>query len=198
PCIPPPDRSWTTSGLSISGDSPGWETGSYKNRAAWSGGDSPTIPPDYFRNAKNVSARVLLDRDPVIHLVDAHDLRIAAVGSELVVFAHDERLDRLGRTDLGAQPAEAAARQVEVKVVENFYLQTGLAVAAERNQIVRAGLRALVADDARLGAGGGLGLQTQDAAKTRRGRPALGRILKRERGLRRVLQRDPQPLQQVD
>ena len=37
------------------------------------------------------------------------DLGIAAVGAEFVVFAHDERLDRLGGTDLGAEPAEAAA-----------------------------------------------------------------------------------------
>src|SRR6185503_5383668 len=132
------------------------------------------------------------------HLVNAHDLRIATVGPELVVLAHDERFDRFGRADLGAQPAEAAARQIEVKVVEDFYLQTGLAMAAERNQIVRAGLRALVADDARLRAGGGLGLQPQHAAEPRRRRPAFGWILERERRLRRVLQRDPQTLEKVD
>src|ERR1700730_4085411 len=153
-CIPPPARSWTTSENRIPGL--GYRGDPYKNGAARSGGGAHTLPPGRFRNAKNVSARVLLDRHPVVHLVDAHDLRIAAVGSELVVFAHDERFDRLGRANLGAQPAETAARQIEVKVVENFYLQTGLAMAAERNQIVRAGLGTLVADDARLRTGGRL------------------------------------------
>src|ERR1700733_12058709 len=56
------------------------------------------------------SAGVLLDRHAVVHLVHAHDLRLTAVTAELVVLAHDQRLDRFGRTDLGAQPAKAAAR----------------------------------------------------------------------------------------
>ena len=136
--------------------------------------------------------------DAVVHLVDAEDLRFAAVAAELVVLAHDERLDRLGRADFRAQAAEAAARQVEVEVIEDLDLLPRLAVAAERDQIVRARLRALVADDAGLGAGGRLGLQPQHAAEARRRRTPLGRILERERRLRRVLQRDPQPLEQVD
>src|SRR5205085_8578252 len=106
--------------------------------------------------------------------------------------------DRLGRADFRAQPAEAAARQVEVEVVEHLDLLSGLAMAAERDQIVGTRLRALIADDAGLGARAGLGLQPEHAAKARRGRPPLGRILERERGLRRVLQRDPEALQQVD
>src|SRR5207249_3965473 len=109
----------------------------------------------------------------------------------------DQRLDRFGRTDLGAQPAEAAAGQIKVKVIQDLDFLPGLAVSAERDQIVRAGLRALIADDAGLGAGAGLDLKPQDAAKARRRRPALGRILERERRLRRVLQREPQALQQV-
>ena len=67
----------------------------------------------------------------------------------------------------------------------------GFAVAAERDQVVRTGLRALIADDAGLGAGAGLGLQPQHAAEARRGRTPFSRILKREGRLRRVLQRDP-------
>src|SRR5262249_52973471 len=141
--------------------------------------------------------RVLLDRDAVVHLIDAENLRVAALASELVVLAHDERLDWLGRAHLRAEAAEAAAREVEVEVVENLDLLSRLAVAAERDQIVGTRLRALVADDAGLRAGAGLGLEPEDAAEARRRRPALGRVLKGERGLRRVLQRDPEPLQQV-
>src|SRR4029077_3721568 len=77
-------------------------------------------------------------------------------------------------------------------------LLAGLAMTAEGDQIVGARLRALIADDAGLRAGAGLGLQPEHAAKARRRRPPLRRILERERGLRRVLQRDPQAFQQVD
>src|ERR1051325_4041305 len=55
-----------------------------------------------FRKAKSISGRVLLDRPPGIHLIDAQDLRVPAVAAELVVLAHDQPLDRLGRTDLRA------------------------------------------------------------------------------------------------
>src|SRR4051812_29934535 len=151
-----------------------------------------------FRKAKSISARVLLDRHAVVHLVDAEDLRVAAVSAELVVLAHDQRLNRLGRAHFRAQPAETAARQVEIEVVEHLDLGARLAVSAERNQIVRARLRALVADDAGLGAGGGFDLETQHAAKARSRRTTLGRVLESERGLRRVLQRDPHALEQVD
>ena len=116
----------------------------------------------------------------------------------LIVLAHHERLDRFGRADLGAEPAEAAARQVEVEVVEHLDLDPRLAMAAERDEVIGARLGALVADDAGLRAADRLDLQTQNAAKARRRRPALRRILERERRLRRVLQRDPEALEQVD
>src|SRR4051812_30922074 len=75
-----------------------------------------------FREAKNVSVRVLFDFNPVVYLIDAQDLGVAAVAPQLVVLAHDQRLDRLGGAHLGAQPAEAAARKIEVEVVENLDL----------------------------------------------------------------------------
>src|SRR5262245_61770787 len=71
-----------------------------------------------FRNAKSADSSrnlpcVLLDGHAVVHLVDAKDLRLAAIGAQLVVFAHDERLDRLGWADFRAQATEAAPREVE-------------------------------------------------------------------------------------
>jgi len=51
--------------------------------------------------------RVGLDRDAVVHVVDPHDLRLAAVAAQLVVLTHDERFHRLGRADLGTQATEA-------------------------------------------------------------------------------------------
>src|SRR5262245_46003143 len=140
----------------------------------------------------------MLDRDAVIHLVDAEDLAVAVVRAELVVLAHDERLHRPRRADLGAEPAEAAAREVEVEVVEDLDLLSGLAVAAERDQVVGTGLRALIADDAGRGAGFGLDLKAEQAAEARRDRTALRRVLKGEGGLRRVARRDQQPLDEVD
>src|SRR5690348_18272684 len=125
--------------------------------------------------------RVLFDRNSVVHLIDAEDLRLPAVASELVVLAHDEGLDRLGRTDFGAEAAEAAARQVEVEIIEDLDLRAWLAVPAERDQVVGARLGALVADDAGLRAGARLGLEAQHAAEARRRRPPLGRILEGER-----------------
>src|SRR2546425_1052377 len=94
------------------------------------------------------SMRILFDRHSVVHLVDAHDLGVAAVAAQLVIFAHDERFDRLGGTHLGAQSAEAAAREVEVEIIENLDLLAGLAVTAEGDQVIRTGLRALVARNA--------------------------------------------------
>src|ERR1700737_2684042 len=76
-------------------------------------------PGSGFREAKSVSAAVLLDFDAVVHLIDSQDLRVAAVASQLVVLAHDQGLDRLGRTDFGTQATETAAREVEVEVVED-------------------------------------------------------------------------------
>src|SRR5262249_7751466 len=108
------------------------------------------------------------------------------------------RFDRLGGTDLRAQPAEAAPGQIEVEVVEHLDLGAGLPVAAERDEVVGARLRTLVADDAGLGAGAGLGLQAEHAAEPRRRGTPLGRILEGERRLRRVLQREPEPLEDVD
>src|SRR6266849_5872918 len=140
---------------------------------------------------------VLLDWHAVVHFVDAQDLRLAAVASKLVIFAHDERLDRLRWTDFGAEPTEAAAREIEVEVIENLDLLSRFAMSAEGNQVVGTRLGALVADDARLGACAGLGLQPQHAPEAGRGRTALRRVLKREGWLRRVLQRDPQPFEQI-
>src|SRR6185295_12274800 len=111
-----------------------------------------------FREVKNVSVRVLFDGHAVVHLIDPQNLGVAAVGPELVILAHDQRFDRLGRTDLRTESAEAAPREVEVEIVEDFNLLSGLPVAAERDQIVGARLGALVAADAGLGAGAGLGL----------------------------------------
>src|SRR5262249_34436231 len=88
--------------------------------------------------------------------------------------------------------------EVEVEVVEHLDLLARLAVAAKRDQIIGAGLGALVAHDARLRAGGGLDLEAQHPAKARGGRTAFGRILEREGRLRRVLQRQPQPFEQID
>ena len=71
-------------------------------------------------------------------------------------------------------------------------------MAAERDQIVGAGLGALIANDTRLRPRLRLHLQTQHAAKARGDRTPLGRILKGERWLWRVLQREPQALEEVD
>src|SRR5262249_4423326 len=106
----------------------------YKNWAVKqlrAGGDFRRFPA--FREAKNLSVRVLLDWHAVVHLIHAKNLRFAAVATQFVIFAHDERLDRFGRADLGAQPAEAAAREVEVEVVEHLDLLARLAMTAERD-----------------------------------------------------------------
>src|SRR5437773_12524663 len=107
--------------------------------------------------------RVLLDRDAVVHLIDPENLRFTAVAAELVVLAHDQGLDRLGGTDLGAEGAEAAAREVEIEVVEHLDLLTRLTVAAQGNKVVGTRLRALIAQDAGLSAGSRLGLQPEHA-----------------------------------
>src|SRR5262249_48874866 len=130
--------------------------------------------------------------------VDAQDLRLAAVAAKLVILAHDERLDRPGRTHFRAQPAEAASGQIEIEIVEDLDLLPGLAMPAERDEIVGTHLRALIADDARRGAGLRLDLEPQHAAKARRHRTPLGRVLEREGRLRRVLERQPEALQQID
>src|SRR6478672_8877404 len=100
---------------------------SYKNRAGRNDWErqckqSEGFPKAKYRSAVRKLSRVVLDGDAVIHLIDAQDLRVAAVAAQLVVFAHDQGLDRLGRADLGAQSAEAAARQIEVEVVEHLDL----------------------------------------------------------------------------
>src|SRR6185369_7534639 len=66
-----------------------------------------------------------------------------------------------------------------------------------RDEIVGTRLRALVAHDAGLRAGRRFDLEPEHAAEARRGRTPFGRILEREGRLRRVLQRQPQPFQQV-
>jgi hypothetical protein len=143
-------------------------------------------------------ARVLLDGDPVVHFIYAQNLGFPAVRTKFVIFAHDEGLDRLGGTDFGTEPAEAAPRQIEIKVVQNLDFLAGLAMAAERNQVVRAGLRTLIAHDANLRTGFGLNLEPQDAPEPGRHRPALCRILKGEGRLRGVLERHPQALQDIE
>src|SRR5260221_14726474 len=92
--------------------------------------------------------RVVLGRPAVVHLVDAQHLRVAAVASELVPLAHDERFDGPRGTHLRAQTAKAAPREIEVEVVEDLDLLSGLPVATKRDQIVGAHLRALAADGA--------------------------------------------------
>src|SRR5262245_423923 len=90
------------------------------------------IPQDGgFRNWKKPYGlvRILLDWHPVVHLVDAQDLRLPTVAAKLVILAHDERLDRLGGTHLRAQATEAAPGEVEIEIVENLDLLAGLAVA---------------------------------------------------------------------
>src|SRR6185295_10331095 len=148
-------------------------------------------PAGGFREAKNVSVRVLFDSNAVVHFVNPQNLCIPAVAPQLVILAHDERLDRLGGAHFGAQAAKTATRQVEVEVVENLDLLARLPVAAEGDQVVGARLGALVADDAGLGTGGGLDLQAQDSPEPWRRRPALRRVLKGERRLWRVLQGEP-------
>src|SRR5207249_6754167 len=148
--------------------------------------------------AKTVLPGVLLDCNAVVHLIDTQNLGFPAIASELVVLAHDQRLDRLGRADFGAQTAEAAAREIEVEVVEHLDLRPRLAVSAERDEIVGTRLGALIADDACLRAGPRFGLEPEHAAEARRCRTPFGRILEGERRLRRVLQRDPQPFDEVD
>src|SRR3954471_71007 len=107
-------------------------------------------PKGAFREAKNISAGVLLDLDAVVHLIDAKNLGVAAVAPQFVILAHDERLNRLGRAHFAAQTAKTAARQVEIEVVEDFDLLSRLSVTAERNQVVGTCLGALIADDAGL------------------------------------------------
>src|SRR5688572_30119689 len=135
---------------------------------------------------------VLLDLNAVVHLVHAHDLRGTAVAAKLVVLAVDERLHWFGRTHFRAEPTEAAAREVEVEVVENLDLVTRLPVAAQSDEIVGTSLRALVAYDARLRARGRFNLQPQYAAEARRHRTPFRRVLERECRLRRVLQGHPE------
>ena len=91
--------------------------------------------------------RVLLDGHAVVHLVDPEDLRLTAVGTQFVILAHDERFDGFGGAHFRAEPAKAAAGQVEIEVIQNFDFLSGLAVAAQRNQIVGARLGALVTND---------------------------------------------------
>src|ERR1700722_10536302 len=83
-------------------------------------------------------ARVLLDRHAVVHLVDPQDLRFTAVAAELVILAHDEGLDGLGRADLRTEAAETATRQIEVEVIQHLDLEARLAVPPERDQVIRA------------------------------------------------------------
>src|SRR5260370_29388630 len=47
------------------------------------GRDSPRF--GVFREAKNVSVRVLLDCNAVVHLVDSQDLRVPAVATKFVI-----------------------------------------------------------------------------------------------------------------
>src|SRR5262249_50657446 len=85
--------------------------------------------PD-FPYGKGKSACVLFDRDAVVHFVDSEDLRLPAVATKFVILAHDERLDRLCRADLRAESAKAAAREVEVEIVEHLDFRPSLAVTS--------------------------------------------------------------------
>src|SRR5207248_7385323 len=112
----------------------------YKNRAVTRLHTNHSLRGGSFqepkRTAKTVLPGVLLDCNAVVHLIDTQNLGFPAIASELVVLAHDQRLDRLGRADFGAQTAEAAAREIEVEVVEHLDLRPRLAVFAERDEIV--------------------------------------------------------------
>src|SRR5262245_17565382 len=82
-----------------------------------------TIPARGFSKSESretVSVCVLLDGNAVVHLVDPQDLRLATIAAELVILAHDERFNRLGRANLRTEAAKTAARQVEVEIVENL------------------------------------------------------------------------------
>src|SRR5262245_29272186 len=87
----------------------------FKNEAARKQGRNRGVLPKtgYWTRKlgrlSKISAGVPLDCHPVVHLVHPKNLGVAGVDAELVVLAHDQRLDRLRRTHLGAQPAEAAA-----------------------------------------------------------------------------------------
>src|SRR5262245_59855522 len=85
-------------------------------------------PSGGLGKAKN-SASILFDWDPVVHLIDAEDLGFPAIAAEFVILAHDQGLNGLGGTHFRAQPAKAAARQVEVEVVQDLDLLARLAVA---------------------------------------------------------------------
>ena len=71
-------------------------------------------------------------------------------------------------------------------------------MSTQSNEIIGTCLGALVAHDACLRTGAGLCLEAQHAAKTRSRGPPFRGVLECEGRLRRVLQRDPKPLQQVD
>src|SRR4029453_3679662 len=101
-------------------------------------------PSSQFVISPSPSACVLFDRHAVVHLINPKNLRLAAVTPELVILAHDERLHRFGWTDLRAQPAEAASRQVEVEVVEDFDLLARFTVTTQRDEVVRTRFRALI------------------------------------------------------
>src|SRR6266576_3897534 len=65
---------------------PGGESGEttprlYKNRARRGPTFGIMYPAGGFRKAKSISAGVLLDRHAVVHLIDAQDLRVAAVAA---------------------------------------------------------------------------------------------------------------------
>src|SRR5262245_23047497 len=141
---------------------------------------------------------ILLDWDAVVHLIYAKNLGFPAVAAKFVILAHDQRLDGLRGADFCTQPAETAPGQIEVEIIQNFDFLPGLAVASEGDQVVGTCLRALVANDAGLGPGPRFGLQPENAPESGSRRSSFRRILKSEGGLRRVLERHPQTLQQVD
>src|SRR4249920_2291480 len=97
--------------------------------------NAPPARPHQNGGTTRRSAGVVLDRNAVVHLVDPENLGIPAVTAELVVLAHDERLDGLGRTHFRAQAAEAAPGQIEVEVVEDLDLLARFAVSAQRDQV---------------------------------------------------------------
>src|SRR6476659_9474355 len=109
---------------------------------------------------------ILLDRHAVVHFIYAENLGFPAVAAKFVILAHDQRLDGLRGADFRTQPAETAAGQVEVEVIQNLDLLPWLAMAAQRDQIVGTRLRALIADDAGLRPGSWLGLQPENATET--------------------------------
>ena len=97
------------------------------------------------------STSVRLDWNAIVHFVNPHDLVVAAVSTEFIILTHDERFDWLGWAYFRTQPTERTAGQIKIKIIQDFYFVSWFAVTTQVDQLVRAHLSALVANDAGLG-----------------------------------------------